>query len=62
MDRNYRGLRYNMKRTAEQGDGWLTGWSWLADCLKQMATPRVYGLLPKGDCACSGCGQRPLFQ
>lgn len=51
-----------MKRTAELGDGWLTGWSWLADCLKQMATPRVYGLLPKGDCACSGCGQRPLFQ
>lgn len=51
-----------MKRPTELGDGRLTGWNCLAGCLKQMGTPLVHGLLPKGDSACSGCGQRPLFQ
>lgn len=43
------GFRMQYEGTNWARDGWVTGWSWLAGCLKQMGTPLMCGLLPGGD-------------
>lgn len=50
-----------MKRPTGLGDGWLTGWSWLAGWLKQMGTPLMCGLLPEGEQYEVAVGQRAPF-